>query len=153
MAFFGDPDSILARCLQKLLADTFGDENFSDRSRPDVGALLELLGRNRTLQFLEVITHPQNSNYENEFRKFHLQSLTVQESPLPMECKTVFFSVCLSTSRHSKKSRRDKEPSRLPSLDSLVVSKIFEFAAEPVKRTVFFTKQLRSPVRFYQRSL
>ncbi|KAL3659619.1 hypothetical protein V7S43_015295 [Phytophthora oleae] len=158
LAAFSDPGSILARCLRKLRILLFSndpnDERFSGRSGADVVALLELLKKNRTLQYLEGVTRPLNFQYEDEFRKFHLQPIAVQERPLSMECKTAFLSAFRSeSSRRPKKAKSGEEPSPLPSPDSFVVSNIFAFAAEPVKRKVFFTKERRSGVRFDRRSL
>ncbi|KAL3659614.1 hypothetical protein V7S43_015290 [Phytophthora oleae] len=86
--------------------------------------------------------------YEDEFRKFHLQPIAVQEKPLSMECKTAFLSAFRSeSSRRSKKAKSGEEPSSLPLVDTFVVSNIFVFGAEPVKRKVFFSKGWRSELQ------
>ncbi|KAK1930106.1 hypothetical protein P3T76_014340 [Phytophthora citrophthora] len=152
LAAFSDPDSIVARCLRKLRIFLFSnnpsDEHFSGRSGADVEALLELLKRNRTLQYLEVITRPRTFQYIDDFRKFHLQPIAAQKEPLSTGCKAAFISAYrMGGSPQSKKAKSGQATSPLPLLDGFVVSNIFTFAAEPVKRQVFFSMGWRSELQ------
>ncbi|KAK1930108.1 hypothetical protein P3T76_014342 [Phytophthora citrophthora] len=103
---------------------------------PDVEHFLSLSGASvGTLQYLESRRTSFVIPHQDEFRKFHLQPICVQERALPMESNTAFLSAFRSrSSRQRKRAKHGEGPSVLPFVDSFVLADIFAFAAESVKR-------------------
>lgn len=131
-----DPSNPLSNCVHRLRVRL----NFIDgarRLKAAAKALLQMLRRNKSLEFLEVVVQPKYDGYFAEFRRHHRQPIGRALKPLPREGKAAFISV-LSRQQATK----TQEELRKPGIGQLnhVVKNIFAFAADPVLREVYFRR-------------
>ncbi|CAI5739524.1 unnamed protein product [Peronospora farinosa] len=109
-------------------------------------ALLKLLEKNRTLEYLDIVAqrsqttdHNAFQTHYNNFKTHHLESLPVTKTAFSMDCKVAFLSVLRAQAPPKLVNKKQKKtPSLLPVLDQNVLSSIFEYAAPHVIRRVYF---------------
>ncbi|OWZ08225.1 hypothetical protein PHMEG_00019266, partial [Phytophthora megakarya] len=133
-----DVDNPLVKCIRQvrvfpsLHLQTFASE---------MKALVRMLKKNRTLEYIEVVGFEQLEPHIGDLRKQHNKRVE-RSIPLPIENKTAFLSVMSSTSEHTKEVKKTKRvsssQSSLKKLDHHVLAEIFGFASTPVRREVFF---------------
>ncbi|EGZ08192.1 hypothetical protein PHYSODRAFT_319063 [Phytophthora sojae] len=152
--------SPLTKCLRRLqvhLIDQWAawgvivaDHNNRPAFQAGLRALLDMLGVNETLEFLDVIVPFGHFIYLNDFRQYHLTPIN-RAAKLPTETKTAFLSVFSAreklaerNKKHKRRVTRATQSVRpLCRLDQHVLYNIFEFAAPRVLRQVY----LRDPPR------
>ncbi|KAL3670235.1 hypothetical protein V7S43_004548 [Phytophthora oleae] len=152
------PDSPLAKCVRRLrvrLIDHWAawgiivaDNNNRPAFQAGLRALLDMLGVNKTLEYLDVIVPFGHYIYLADFRRHHLEPVD-RSLPLPIETKLAFLSVLSARSmpapdvkkpkRRMTRSAHATQP--LSDLNQNVLSTIFAFAAPCVLREVY----LRDP--------
>ncbi|KAE8882121.1 hypothetical protein PF005_g12598 [Phytophthora fragariae] len=146
-----DNDNSLTNCARRIRVriEQFSDEvdssvppmEYECRVRADFSALLDMLKTNRSLDYLDVAVPPVYEQYLQSFRSHHLEPIWRTLNPLPLGSKLAFLSICTLGSEPSvKRPDRAQAQSRvMPSpLDQHVLTIIFEFAADPVLREVYF---------------
>ncbi|OWZ21817.1 hypothetical protein PHMEG_0003567 [Phytophthora megakarya] len=154
-----NPDSALAKCLRRLrvfLIDEWAAWGIiaADRTnRPafqaGLRALLDMLEKNITLEYLDVIVPFGHFIYLDDFREHHLKPID-RSLKLPMETKLAFLSIFPSREKLVAAMKNKRRATRattavraLCQLDQNVISTIFSFAAPRVLREVY----LRDPPR------
>jgi hypothetical protein len=124
--------------------DVIPDGQFPAVSEADFEALLRMLEGNRDLQYFEAVVSPIDFTYFDAFRAHH-RTPTNHALKVPMESKAAFLSVASGQAAavsqvKTKKAKMLRQRSVLCDLDHHALSKIFEFAASPVLRKVYFNQ-------------
>ncbi|KAK1941292.1 hypothetical protein P3T76_007158 [Phytophthora citrophthora] len=151
-------DSPLAKCVRRLrvrLIDHWAawgiivaDDNNRPAFQAGLRALLNMLGVNKTLEYLDVIVPFGHYIYLADFRRHHLEPIN-RSLPLPIETKLAFLSVLLARATPAPDAKRPKRRMTrsvyatrpLSDLNQNVLATIFAFASGCALREVY----LRDP--------
>ncbi|KAG2798440.1 hypothetical protein PC112_g21350 [Phytophthora cactorum] len=129
------PFARAVRRLRVRIMRTYGDETATPLEEC-YATLLGLLARNRTLEYLDVLTSTADPVFALLFKKFHLEKLPVVKGELSVKNKLAFLSI---TAQHDLQTpKRTKRSRCLPVLDRNSISLVFAFAATPLDRKVYF---------------
>ncbi|OWZ12361.1 hypothetical protein PHMEG_00014497 [Phytophthora megakarya] len=144
-----DSSSSWAKCARRLrvrLKNSFPDADAS-ASEPgiyymhnferDIGAVLNMLEVNSTLEFIEVIV-PDRNVHIDAFRAHHFTPLHRELEPLSETSKLAFLSILLPT---GSKKVKTENVHRGCYLNRDVLATIFAFAAVPVRRKVHYREE------------
>lgn len=109
-----------------------------------------MLEANKYLEFLEVVAHPVYDRYLQSFRVHHLKPISRTLRPVSRRSKLALLSICMPTCNASDEIKRPRRTqgrtvaaSLIKPLNQHVLTHIFEFAADPVLREVYFRKSHR----------
>lgn len=132
----------LARTLRRLTCQFPGV--WSYKSERHATALIEMLGKNRTLEVLYVLLpHVAFNMLSGDFKTLHDQEIPMAREPFPLECHLAFLSI-FASSRRQREQRGAKQTGLGPadqasastssvfanfSIDFNVMAIIFSFAA------------------------
>ncbi|ETI55773.1 hypothetical protein F443_01586 [Phytophthora nicotianae P1569] len=107
----------------------------------DVNTCLDMLAKNQSLSYFEVIVPGELKQYMGSFRQFHLQP-TLHTLNLPLESKLALISAVYApmiTAQAVNIAARER--SSLHELSQDMLCKIFACAIWPISRQVFFQSQ------------
>jgi hypothetical protein len=126
--------------LHRLNPSDFGNVVYDPSVRTELDAYLEMLGRNRSLEYLYVSLSTSFHNYMAEFKKHHLEPID-RVVKLPSASKAAFLSV-VSAKRTSIPKKRECTGSprvgiAIGHLDRSLLTKIFGFAQARALREVY----------------
>ncbi|EGZ08246.1 hypothetical protein PHYSODRAFT_348117 [Phytophthora sojae] len=116
--------------LERMITNLNGYD-LCDETGPTIKALLRqntMLEANKYLEFLEVVAHPVYDRYLQSFRVHHLKPISRTLRPIKRPRRTQGRTVAASL---------------IKPLNQHVLTHIFEFAADPVLREVYFRKSHR----------
>lgn len=134
-----DASSSLAKSVRRLKIRLFQPDETSHNVTRE--ALLEMLQKNQTLEYLQVIVPNEHDALSIQLKEQHLKPIWGVKKTLPIECRLAFvdiFSPHQMDLQGPKRKRSQSQSSiRLPELGETVLSSIFAYAAEPVLREVF----------------
>ncbi|OWY91738.1 hypothetical protein PHMEG_00039561 [Phytophthora megakarya] len=129
MKRLGDPTTRLAKHLREL---TIQAEEYADPlEHPTLAELSIALGKNTTLEKVEVLVSRTLGSAMMKRRLRQLDGQVLPPRPLPLSCKLAFLSVA-----QLKESGDMKTLPALQRLDQRVISLVFEFAATFVVRSI-----------------
>ncbi|GAB9476980.1 hypothetical protein Gpo141_00014038 [Globisporangium polare] len=136
------PSTAIARVLQKL---TLFHERSTLFGETTLAAIVDMLQHNTVLEFFEVDFYPEEAErFKPQLLEFHGQVLPGVKAQLPLPSRLGFLSVLKLFRRSDKKYDEPPERKRarlrpvvdIERIDQLVLSLIFEFAAQRKTRRI-----------------
>ncbi|KAG3092117.1 hypothetical protein PI124_g6735 [Phytophthora idaei] len=137
-----DNDSPFTKSLRRLrvrLNNVRDSREVHDNARinSSVAEMLRMLDVNQTLEYLDVITPSEYRVFFDNFRGYHLKPIC-RSSPLQMKSKVAFLSIFFYYRTHNETHNQLKPRWVTLRPDQHVLDEIFQFAAAPVLRQVYF---------------